>query len=88
MHPLRTGNSGLAAQYRRILLGNSALVTVPLSAAIAGVAAGIRARYNLGTPDSIQIATALDSGAIHLLTNDARLARVTELRVLVLDELP
>ncbi len=39
------------------------------------------------TPDALQVATALAAGCAALLTNDARLQRVTELRVLVLDEI-
>jgi predicted nucleic acid-binding protein len=37
--------------------------------------------------DALQIATALIAGCAALLANDTRLQRVTELRVLVLDEL-
>jgi predicted nucleic acid-binding protein len=47
----------------------------------------ISARYSLRTPDALQVATALAAGCAALLTNDVRLQRVTELRVLVLDEL-
>lgn len=38
-------------------------------------------------PDALQVAVALERGCEAFLTNDRRLARVTELRVLVLDEL-
>lgn len=41
----------------------------------------------LRTPDALQIAAALVAGCEAFLTNDAGLKRVTELRVLVLDEL-
>jgi predicted nucleic acid-binding protein len=39
------------------------------------------------TPDAIQIATAIERGATFFLTNDARLATVPNLKVLVLDNL-
>jgi predicted nucleic acid-binding protein len=87
VHPWRTGNTALATRYRNILLRNANLATIPLSAAIADRAANLRARYNLSTPDAVQVATALTEGASHFLTNDARLARVSDIRVLVLDDL-
>ena len=50
-------------------------------------AAQIRARYNLQLPDAFQIAVALAANCQAFLTNDVILKRVTELQVLVLDEL-
>jgi predicted nucleic acid-binding protein len=46
----------------------------------------LRARYNLRTPDALQVATALVRRCEAFLTNDARLKRVTEIRVLTLDD--
>jgi predicted nucleic acid-binding protein len=42
----------------------------------------------LRTPDAIQVATAIQSGASHFLTNDAALAQIPGISVLVLDALP
>lgn len=50
------------------------------------VAADFRARYNLSLPDALQAAVALVAGCDAFLTNDAALKRVTELRVITLDE--
>jgi predicted nucleic acid-binding protein len=58
-----------------------------VSVEVAEVAAQLRATQNLRTPDAIQIATALRGGATFFLTNDARLAAVQSLQVLVLDTL-
>ncbi|PXF57070.1 MAG: hypothetical protein C4B59_15900 [Candidatus Methanogaster sp.] len=60
---------------------------MPLSCAIAEEAARLRARYNVRTPDAIQMATAIRAGASFFLTNDSHLPTIPELRVLVLDEL-
>ena len=38
-------------------------------------------------PDALQIAVAIQEGCEAFLTNDRRLARVAELRVLLLDDL-
>ncbi len=88
VHPLREGRPELAAEYRSILLQTPALTAIPLDEGIAEEAAGLRARYNLRTPDAIQLATAIRSGASWFLTNDAGLANLSEISVLVLKQLP
>ncbi|NDJ18373.1 type II toxin-antitoxin system VapC family toxin [Myxacorys almedinensis] len=87
VHPLRAGNVELAREYRDIILDQAYLITFPVSAAIAERAAQLRANYNLRTPDAIQIATALQEGATVFLTNDARLPDITDLKMLVLNDL-
>ena len=85
--PLRLGQTALAQRYRHFLSHSRNLVLHTLDAAIAERAAELRARYGLRTPDALQIATALAAECTALLTNDRQLQRVTDLRVLVLDEL-
>jgi predicted nucleic acid-binding protein len=87
VYPLRQGNRILAQQYRDILFNEEGLTTIAVSPAIAEVAAQLRASYNLQTPDSIQMATAISGGASFFLTNDARLPSLPGLEVLVLEEL-
>ena len=87
VHPLRQANSRLGDEYRSLLLTSGDFQTLPIDAVVAEQAAVLRARYDLRTPDALQIATAIAAGCTALLTNDARLQRVTELRVLVLDDL-
>lgn len=87
IHPLRQGNSRLADEYRRILLHADNVEAIPVSAAIAEEAAQLRARHNLRTPDSIQIATAIVSGATAFLTNDTQLDRNLIPNILVPDRL-
>jgi predicted nucleic acid-binding protein len=88
VHPLREGRSELAEEYRSILLQSPALTAVPLDESIAEQAAELRARHNLRTPDAIQLATAIRSGASWFLTNDAQLANLSDISVLVLKQLP
>jgi len=88
VHPLREGRPELAEEYPNILLQSPALTAVPLDEGIAEEAAGLRARHNLRTPDAIQLATAIRSGASWFLTNDAKLANLSEISVLVLNQLP
>lgn len=87
VYPLRQGNRILAQQYRDILFNEEGLTTIAVSPAIAEVAAQLRATYNLQTPDSIQMATAISGGASFFLTNDARLPSLPDLKLLVLEEL-
>lgn len=88
VQPLRVGRSEVAQEYRDILLRSRALSAVPLDEGIAEAAANLRARWNLRTPDAIQVATAIRSGASWFLTNDAGLAALPGVSTLVLDRLP
>lgn len=87
VHPLRAGSIELATQYQDILLNQENLLTLPVTPTIAEVAAQLRATQNLRTPDAVQIATAIEAGATFFLTNDARLSNVSNLTILVLDDL-
>lgn len=87
MKPLRDGDAWLTEQYREILLNAEGLTMVDVSAAIAEKAARLRSQYSLRTPDAIQIATALHTGASALLTNDIRWPALPDLRILTLDSL-
>jgi len=53
---------------------------------LARSATGLRARYDIRVPDALQIAAALEAGATLFVTNDQRLAKVQDIRVLVLDD--
>lgn len=86
VHPLRTHNRELAAEYRDILL-NSELLTLEVSSAIAEQAAKLRAAHNIRTPDAIQISAALKAGATHFFTNDIRLPKIPSIQILSLDSL-
>ena len=77
----------LQREYRDLLLRSRNFSTLAVSATIAELGAELRAQYRLRTPDALQIATALEAGCEAFLTNDAGLRRVTELRVLILDDL-
>jgi predicted nucleic acid-binding protein len=87
VHPFQRGDARLGDEYRALLLTSRNFQTLPIDAAIAEQAARLRGRYGLRTPDALQISAALAAGCSAFLTNDARLQRVSELRVLLLDEL-
>ncbi|MBI5670383.1 MAG: type II toxin-antitoxin system VapC family toxin [Chloroflexi bacterium] len=85
--PIQQSRTDLQQKYLGILLSSNHLALLPVDAATAESAAHLRARYNLRTPDALHVATALKSQCEAFLTNDIGLKRVTELRILVLDEL-
>lgn len=85
VYPLRNRQTALIQAYRQFF--TEYLPLVPVTGAIAEIAARLRADYNLRTPDALQIATAIDRKAPFFLTNDDQLPRVTEVEVLVLSEM-
>jgi len=87
IHPLQREDIRLQQEYRDLLLHSTNLEMMPIDTSIAERAAKLRTRYNLRIPDALQIAATLAAGCEAFLTNDATLKRVTELRVLVLDDL-
>ena len=86
VHPFRSNNRKLAAEYRDILL-NSKLTILEVSTSIAEQAAQLRAAQNIRTPDAIQVSAALSAGASHFLTNDIRLPEIPSIQIFSLDAL-
>ncbi len=87
VQPLRQKNQNLADEYRDLLYNGINFKLLPLNASIAERAAELRAKYNLRTPDALQIAAALENGCDAFLCNDKNLKKVAEIKVLILDEI-
>ncbi len=85
--PLRKGDGGLVQAYREILLSGDDYELVAVTPEIAVSAAEIRARYGLGTPDSLHVASAVATHCDAMLTNDSDMKRIRELTILLLDDL-
>lgn len=85
--PLREGQKAIAEQYRDTLTTAPGIELFDVTYTIAEQAAQLRARYNLKTPDAIQLATCMELGADYFLTNDNRLKAVSEATVVAVDEL-
>lgn len=85
--PMRMNEIQLVEQYQNILCNSRSIDILDLNIEIAKKAAAYRAKYGLKTPDSIQIASAVNASADYFFTNDIRLKAVTEIEILVLDEL-
>ena len=86
VHPLRTGDEVLAEKYRDILLSSKGLTTFEIFHEVSEMASRLRAKYSIRTPDAIQIAVGIQYGAGNFLTNDPNLRKVSEIKVLILDD--
>ncbi|MBF2053742.1 MAG: PIN domain-containing protein, partial [Candidatus Sericytochromatia bacterium] len=84
--PYRHQRHDLVKAYTDILEHNTDLVLLPIDAETAAIAARLRARYTLRTPDALQLAAALFAKADVFLTHDLRLKQVTEIPVKMLSE--
>ncbi|HMK52474.1 MAG TPA: PIN domain-containing protein [Thermodesulfobacteriota bacterium] len=85
--PYRVKDFALAAQYMALFRNFPHLSVVPVTDDIAERAAFLRASQNLKTPDALQLATALLSGANFFLTNDQSLSSIQDVPILILDRL-
>lgn len=85
--PLRDGNKKLAEKYKTILLSANGLLSIEITHEISIQAAGLRALYNIRTPDSIQLAAAIVLKADYFITNDHALKQVKEIKTILLDEM-
>ncbi len=82
--PKRMGRGDLCRRYRDLLESFPNLDFHELDGDIAERAAELRARYDLRTPDAIHLATALAAGADTFASEDKRLRKVKELKVVPL----
>ncbi|MDP6156447.1 MAG: type II toxin-antitoxin system VapC family toxin [Candidatus Thermoplasmatota archaeon] len=87
VHPYRLGNYELAEKYREVLLLSENIIMNSLTIEVSDMAARIRGKFNIRTPDAIQIATSLCSGVTTFITNDKGLKSVTEIDIIILDEI-
>lgn len=85
--PMKMSNQKLEQEYRDILVNSGSYQLVAINIQIAEAAAGFRARYGLRTPDALHVASAISTACDAFLTNDTGIKRVTELSILILDEL-
>ncbi|MGZ8217897.1 type II toxin-antitoxin system VapC family toxin [Methylomagnum sp.] len=78
--PIRDRNAALIGKYRDFFQ-SADLEIVELTADLVEIATHLRAQYGLATPDAIQAASSLISGAHVFVTNDAVFRRIPQLDV-------
>ncbi len=84
--PIKRGFTDLEQAFEEII-DTDRVEFIVTDREIAKLTAIIRAKYNFQLPDSIQIATAIESNCDAFLTNDTTLRKVTDIRAIVVGEL-
>ena len=85
--PKKMTNIVLETAYRTVLFNSRNFSVVTIDAGVADRAADLRSRYKMKLPDALQVAAALETSCDAFLTNDIGLRSVTDLRVLILEDL-
>ncbi len=85
--PARQGEHNLVRKYRDYLTHGENITIFPLDLTIADEVVRLRAKYQLKTPDAVQLGTAVASGADYVITDDREWRRVTEVKVLLMNNL-
>jgi len=87
--PRRDGNFAASRDYKELLTTYPNLRILDVDLQVATLAADLRAKYRIQTPDALQIATAVRAGASGFITNDEQLKQVAHegIEVLLLDDL-
>ena len=85
--PLKKGAQDIADEIELTLLHFPNLQLAPVTRAVLVRAAEIRGRYGVRTPDSIMLATAVESGATLAVTNDNAWQKMKEIEVLLVRDL-
>jgi predicted nucleic acid-binding protein len=85
--PVRMGNQSLVREYRDYLTKSNHIRMLPIDLIIAQQAGLIRGQYSIKTPDAIQLATAIVSGANHIVTNDFQWKQLTTQNILTVSEI-
>jgi predicted nucleic acid-binding protein len=87
VRPLQRGRQDVADEYELLLDHFPNLELAPVTREILLLAAGLRARHRLRTPDAIQVATAIQSGATLAITNDDAWRALPVIETVILSDL-
>ena len=87
VQPYRISNERQVDEFYALLSTYPNLEWIAPSLEIADIAAGMRARHGLRTPDALLAATAVQSQATGLLTNDSAFQRVKDFETMLLEHL-
>jgi predicted nucleic acid-binding protein len=86
-HPIKHHLPDLVQRFTHVILRGKHTRFVETDSIVAQSTAQLRASYSLALADAMQLATAIVTRCDGFLTNDARLKRVSEIRVIIIDEL-
>ncbi|MGO9934431.1 MAG: type II toxin-antitoxin system VapC family toxin [Steroidobacteraceae bacterium] len=87
VRPLQLARQDIADEYELLLDHFPNLELAPVTRDILLLAAGLRARHRLRTPDAIQVATAIQRGATLAVTNDDAWRTLPVIETIILSDL-
>jgi predicted nucleic acid-binding protein len=87
VRPLQLARQDVADEYELLLDHFPNLELAPVTREILLLAAGLRARHRLRTPDAIQVATAIQRGATLAITNDDAWRALPVIETIILSDL-
>jgi len=87
VHPIQNGRTELQSHYESLIVRGENTAFQPIGEREGIFAAHLRAKYGLTLADAFQVAIAQLADCQALLTNDAALTKVTEIRVLLVGDL-
>ncbi len=87
VHPIRRGLTDLQDQYQQLIVDGENTLFRSIGAPEAACAARLRAEHGLRLADSLQAAVAVGAGLGGILTNDSAFRRLSQIRVVILDDL-
>jgi predicted nucleic acid-binding protein len=87
VRPLQLARQDVADEYELLLDHFPNLELAPVTREILLLAAGLRARHRLRTPDAIQVATAIQRGATLAITNDDAWRTLPMIETIILSDL-
>jgi predicted nucleic acid-binding protein len=87
VQPYRRKKDDLVHKFYALLTTYPHLSWVPMTLTVADQAAKLRAEHGLRTPDAIQAASAIFSGATGFVCNDRVFGKVTAFECLILDDI-
>lgn len=82
--PIQMKRFDIAEKYCDVLTNSKNIIMYPVDSLIAQKAAELRAKYQIKTPDALQIATCIENNATLFITNDMQIKQIKEIEVAVL----
>ena len=87
IHPIRQSNVAAINTFTNLITSGANTSFVSIGEVVARRAAELRVMYKFKLPDSLQLATEIESGCESFLTNDHQLSQVSEINVIVIDDM-
>jgi predicted nucleic acid-binding protein len=84
--PLKNKRTDLVERYKDFLLSSDDFTIYSIDPLIAEKSSILRAKYEIRTPDALQLAVGIENDATLFVTNDNGLKKIKEIDVLVLTD--